>query len=511
MRGRVVLTSLVCVLAMAGLAACSDDGGESESSDSTTADAVEPEPVTFEAAECPVPIPATVTVEIDCGFLVVPENRLDPDSNEIRLAVAHLHSPSPDAGPDPIIELAGGPGFPSLENIESWAGSSLLDARDIVLFDQRGLGHSEPNLDCPETNEAVWEIFATNDPPEVEGRVLLDATMACRDRLLDEGVDLDGYNTVQSAADVEDLRVALGFDEVNLRGVSYGSALAQMVLRNHPDGLRSVLLDSVVPPDVALDGVARGESALRAFEALNDACEADESCSPQYGNLLELFVRAAGSLDDDPYPVAVPDEVRGTDRDVVIDGGDFSAGLFNAMYDATLLTVIPGAALDVANGGRAIVDALAPNGIAFLAGQHEAMTMSVICADTGRIQEPDALEPFLAEHPEMAALVYFGATELVCPDWGVAEQPAENNELLTDEQVDVPVLVLAGAFDPITPPDGSRRVAEALGLELIVLPDAGHGGIGVSCGDEIWDQFLADPTAEIDTTCVDETPPLDFP
>ena len=75
----------------------------------------------------------------------------------------------------------------------------------------------------------------------------------------------------------------------------------------------------------------------------------------------------------------------------------------------------------------------------------------------------------------------------------------------------MPVIVLAGAFDPITPPDGSRRVAEALGLELIVLPDAGHGGIGVTCGDEIWDQFLLDPTAEVDTTCVDETPPLDFP
>jgi pimeloyl-ACP methyl ester carboxylesterase len=284
-----------------------------------------------------------------------------------------------------------------------------------------------------------------------------------------------------------------------------------MVLRNHPDGLRSVLLDSLVPADEALDGVARGRSAQRAFEALDEACAADESCAATYGDLLDLFARAGASVDAEPHRVVIPDPDTGEDRVVFIDGGDLYAGLFNAMYDAELLTVIPGAALDVANGGRAIVDALAPNGIAFLTGQHEAMTLSVICADTGRIQDPDGVEPFLEEHPELAALVYFGATERICPDWGVEQLPAENNELLTDEQVDVPVLVLAGAFDPITPPEGSRRVAEALGLELILLPNAGHGGIGVDCGDELWDQFLADPTAEVDTTCVDETPPLDFP
>src|SRR5262245_37523296 len=104
MRGRIIAIPLL-VLAFA---ACSDD--DEGSSDTTTATAVEQEPATFEPADCPMPIPDTVTVEVECGFLVVPENRLDPDSNDIRLAVAHLRSPNPDAAPDPIIELAGGPG-----------------------------------------------------------------------------------------------------------------------------------------------------------------------------------------------------------------------------------------------------------------------------------------------------------------------------------------------------------------------------------------------------------------
>lgn len=504
------------LIALLPFVACSDDGDDDEAAAETTTSTTTTtvparEPVFEAAAECPMPIPDTVTIEVDCGYLVVPENRLDPESNDIRIAVAHLHSPNADAAPDPLIELAGGPGFGSLDNVEGWSRSPLLEERDIVLFDQRGLGYSEPNLDCPETNEAVWEIFTTNDPPADEGRVLLDADLVCRDRLLADGVDLNGYTTVQNAADVADLRVAMGFDEVNLRGVSYGSSLAQMVLRNHPEGLRAVLLDSVVPPDVPFVGVARGESALRAFRTLDDACQADDSCGPVHGDLIELFGRAAASLDAEPYRVMVPDPEGGEDREAFIDGGDFLAGLFNAMYDPTLLTAIPGAAADVADGGRSIIDALAPNGVAFLAGQHEAMTVSVLCADTARLQDPDAIEPYLEEHPELGQLVHFGATELICPEWGVEPQPAANNELLTDDEVDVPVLVMAGAFDPVTPPEGSRRVAESLGLDLVLLPNAGHGAIGVPCGASIWTAFLADPSTPPDTSCVDEVPPLDFP
>jgi pimeloyl-ACP methyl ester carboxylesterase len=495
------------------VAGCSDgdddDGAAAEPEASTTTTA-EPRPATFEDAACPMPIPAEVTIEITCGYLTVPENRDDPDSRDIRLAVAHLHSPAPDAAPDPVVELSGGPGFPSLEEVGGWASSALLERRDVILFDQRGLGYSEPNLDCPETNEAVWQIFGTNDDPDVEGGVLQASTEACRQRLLDDGVDLDGYDTVQSAADVADLRLALGIDEWNLRGISYGSALAQMVLRQHPEGIRSVLLDSVVPPDVPFDAVARGESALRAFAALDEACAADPACGPVFGDVEALFAEAAAGLDAQPHEVVIPDPETGADRVVHIDGGDLMAGLFNAMYDRTLIPALPSAVRAIADGNRALIDALAPGGIAFLADQHEAMTLSVICADWGRLSDPGAFEPFITEHPELAGLLYFGATELACDSWGVDASAPETNELLTEDDVEVPVLVLAGAFDPITPPEGSRRVAESLGLELILLPDAGHGGIGPECGRDIWYAFLEDPTTPPDTSCVDATPPISF-
>ncbi len=469
----------------------------------TTTTTVAPSPATYEAvASCPMEIPATVTIEIECGYLTVPENRDDPNSNDVRLAVAHLHSPAVDARPDPVVELSGGPGFPSLENIGNWANSPILERRDLVLFDQRGLGFSEPNLDCPETNEAAVQIFTTNDSGVAEGEVMRTSTEACRLRLVAAGVDLGGYDTMQSAADVADLRVALGIEQWNLRGVSYGSALAQAVVRYHPEGIRSVLLDSVVPLDAGLGGVARGESALRAFNALYAACAASATCASTYGDVEALFAEAAASLDVDPHEVTIPDPVSGAPRQVSIDGGDLYAGLFNAMYDEALIPALPGAARAIADGDRSIIDALAPGGIAFLADQYEAMTFSVQCADTGRLYDAATVEPFLAAHPELDELVHIGLSEVICPTWGVEPNPEDFNQLLTADETDVPIIVLAGAFDPITPPDGSRRVAAALGLDLIVLPNGGHGAVGIDCGRSIWFAFLEDPATTPDTSCV---------
>jgi pimeloyl-ACP methyl ester carboxylesterase len=468
--------------------------------------AAEP-PWSYVESACPMPIPDTVTIEVTCGFLTVPENRDDPTSDTIRLAVAYLHSPAPDARPDPVVELAGGPGFSSLDGVEGWSTSSILEHRDLILFDQRGLGFSEPNLDCPETNEAVWQVFATNDAPSADGEVMRASLDRCRSRLVAAGVDLDGYDTIQTAADVADLRLALGVDEWNLRGVSYGSAIAQAVLRYHPEGVRSVLLDSVVPADTAFSGVERGEGALRAIGALADACAASASCTESFGDLRTLIADAAAALDAAPYEVAIADHDTGADRTVSIDGGDFYAGVFDLMYDAELLPVIPVAAQAIAGGDNSLIDAYASEGVAFLADQHEAMTFSVDCADRQALMDTAAVEPFFTAHPEMEWLVQLGAHELICPAWGVESNPAPFNELLTATEVDVPVLVMAGAFDPVTPPDGSRRVAEALGLELVLLPNAGHGAVGLDCGRAIWFAFLDDPTAPPDTSCVAEQAP----
>jgi len=447
-------------------------------------------------------------MDVTCGYLTVPENRTDPRSGTIRIAVAYLHSGSHDVLDDPIVELDGGPGQASLWSYAWWAGSPLLEHRDFIVFDQRGTGFSGPNLDCPEMVEPVWQILATNESPAVEGDLVRAAQEECRDRLEASGVDLDGYDTIEIAADVADLRVALGVDEWNLLGESYGSAVAQAVLRDHPEGVRSVVLDAVMPPDYALSGVDRGVDFLRSIELLADGCAAKPGCRARYGDVGALIADAAAVLDANPHEATIPDLDTGADRIVSFDGGDWYAAVFLAMYSPSTLTRIPSVAQSVIDGDLSVLDSYASILHDAVLRWPEAMTVSVNCADHQAITDPSALKPFLGGHPELAMLLQLDLYEVVCPAWGVASIPAPFNELLTDEEVDVPVLVMGGAFDPITPRDAPRRVADALGVDAVVMPNGSHMVSYTLCGRTIRDAFIDDPTVAPDLGCIADMPPL---
>ncbi len=466
---------------------------------------------TFVEGGCPMDLTDEVIVDVTCGTVEVPENRTDPDSKMITLAVARLHSTASDPRPDPVVQLEGGPGFGSLVDVGGYSTSAILDERDYYLWDQRGTGFSTPNLDCTETNEAIWGIFATTDDPKDEGVRIDDSLRTCRDRLVGDGVDLSGYNTQQNAADLADLRIALGIDEWNLRGVSYGSALAIEAIRSHPEGLRSVLLDSIVVPDEPFGAVDRGKAALGAFEQLKQACAADATCDETYGPIDELMAKAAQQLDEEPYTGEVEDPAKGKPRHVEITGADLYAGMFRAMYDETLIPVLPTALTAIASGDYAIVEQLVQESVPFVTDQVEGMTASVDCADRLPLLDPGSLDPFVEEHPELGSLVYLSAAESGCAEWGVPAEGGDFNTLLEEGDTDVPILLMAGRFDPVTPPKGSERVARALGRELLLFPNAGHGAVSSSdCARDIWFEFLDGPAQTPDLSCMDDLEPPDF-
>ncbi len=513
----VIAVAAVVGLVAAGCSSSADDGASSDDKTTTTAETTTttepiewPKPA-FVEGECPMDLTDDVIVEVTCGTVEVPENRTDPDSKTITLAVAKLHSNADEPREDPVAQLEGGPGFSSLDSVGGYSKSAILDERDYYIWDQRGTGYSTPNLDCTETNEAIWGIFATTDAPADEGARIEDSMRECRDRLQGDGVDLAGYNTPQNAADLADLRVALGIDEWNLRGISYGSALAIETVRSHPDGIRSVLLDSIVVPDEPFGAVDRGQAALRSFEELDAACAADAACAEKYGSIDDLMADAAAQLDENPFVGEVPDPITGEPRPVEITGSDMYAGMFRAMYDEALIPVLPAALTAIAGGDYAIVEQLVQESVPFAADQVEGMTASVTCADRLPLLDPDVVEPFVEDHPEMGSLVYVNVAETGCEEWGVPPNGGDFNTLLTDDDTDIPILVMAGRFDPVTPPAGSQRVADALGQELLFFPNAGHGAVGSSdCARGIWFAFLDDPAATPDTSCMDDLGPPTF-
>ena len=230
----------------------------------------------FEPGACAFPLPPSRTAaSVRCGALVVPENRDEPTGRTLRLAVAVFKNPSATTASDPIVYLSGGPGGSALEYLRYtfdplFAGLSP-SGRDVVVFDQRGVGVSQPALDCAlETGT-------------------LDDWLSCGERLR-ATADLGQYHTAWNAADVNDLRIALGYDRINLWGASYGTRLALDVMRDYPQAVRSVVLDSVYPPDVDLQ-VDAPANAQRAFDHLFASCAAEASCAAAFPDLGEPWWR----------------------------------------------------------------------------------------------------------------------------------------------------------------------------------------------------------------------------
>lgn len=199
--------------------------------------------------------------EVDCGWLVVPENRDILPSRAIRLAVAIFHPVGGARAADPVIYLSGGPGGSAQKAIQySWdeefAPLVEMTRRDLIIFDQRGVGVSRPALVCPMVENKSLELMKY-DPrtfPQTTSDIseqMLSSFLECRDQL-SQTANLGSYHSTFSAADVHDLRNALGYQQVNLWGISYGTRLGLEVMRLYPEGIRSVVLDSVYPPDVDL-------------------------------------------------------------------------------------------------------------------------------------------------------------------------------------------------------------------------------------------------------------------
>lgn len=495
---------LVAAAVLAGLAAgpaaASAEGG-SERAAAQPSDAFRPVP----CAEVGVSefVLAADVGRVECGLLSVPERRDVPGSRTISLAVAIARSAAVTRVPDPLVMAQGGPGGATIDTylnaLPDVLSGPLAAGRDVVLFDQRGTGVSRPALFCPEEDDLVARTAELRQTFDEELRQSLEVTSACRARLAGEGVDLAGYTTVENAADVEALRVALGYEKINFYGVSYGTALGFEVLRNHPQGLRSAVLDAVVPPQTNFNE-SSGASLDAAMTELFSACAADARCAAAYPDLEATFAAQVARLDREPARVPMTDTETGTTYQVPVDGTDLQALLFQLLYATPLLGALPQLIHDVRDDR---FDALGR-----IAGQFvfdrtlaSGMYLSVECAEDADVTPGAATTAGL--RPSVAQLNADGIRSFLasCERWAVpALGPAADVPVTSD----VPVLLLSGRFDPITPAGNAAQAAATLPRSFsVTFPNTGHGAFtGEPCAAEIVGAFLADPTVRPADACV---------
>jgi pimeloyl-ACP methyl ester carboxylesterase len=469
--------------------------------------------VRFEVATCPFDLPAgQVEGEtVECGYLLVPEDRAAPDSPTIRLAVATFYHPDGDPEPDPVLYLEGGPGGSALEFLSltftELSKPAFAANRDFVVFDQRGVGLSEPALDCPKLLELGRDLL----DGEVDGEritdgeatdLVLQATIACGEALGQEA-DLSAYNTAANAADVNDLRLALGYDEVNLWGVSYGTHLALAVMRDYPEGLRSVVLDSVYPLDVDLSLEAL-PNAQRAFDVLFDACAADETCNTHYPDLRTGFFETVDRLNETPASFQVTDPFTGESYEVLLTGDDLVGVLHQFLYYTDVVPSLPQIIYDASQG---IFDQAARLLGLFIATEEtisRGMFYSVRCHDELAFSTLEQFEAVAADYPELARFLAEGIGSLsygVCEDWDAGQAGGIENQAVTS---DIPALILAGEYDPVTAPAWGQHAAETLENGYFYeYPGVGHGAsVADDCPRDMIVAFLDDPTAAPDDACI---------
>jgi len=445
-------------------------------------------------------IPPGFIRHLTCSWLVVPEDRDRASSPTIKLAVIVLPSRSPTPEPDPVVFLAGGPGDPGIEGYESFANSPMLEHRNLILFDQRGTGLSEPSLDCPERVDAARVDLGRAESPEFELRGLADATAACRKRLERDGVDLDAYNTEASAADVADLREALGLDEWNLYGVSYGTRLALATMRSHPTGIRSVVLDSVYPTDVGGLQIYT-EGAKAAFDRLVTACNADVSCAALQPHLDQILQALVERYNETPAEITLSTGDR-----LVLTGDDIYAGLFDAMRNTDIIPALPTLMESIGEGNLGLLEVQAEQGVTAVSTPMKGMFLSTECADAGKFADArrDVQRAAGAETPTSVLVRY--SAQPYCYEWGVKPLPDSFSRPVRSK---IPALVLAGSLDPITPASDSKRAAKTLSHSVYVeFAGFGHGVTnGLDCPRAIREAFLNNPRTLLDTSCADAPAP----
>ncbi len=392
--------------------------------------------------------------EVDCGDLTVPQNRAYPQGRTVRLHVAHFHSPNPNPPADPVLYLVGGPGVSLLYDLDVlfYHFEGYLANRDVIVFDQRGTGFGWPALQCGVSN-GDSEAFARD----------------CAAFYAAWGIDLEAFSSTESAADAEDLRVALDIDQWNVVGVSYGTRLAQVIARDHPHGVRSVILDSVAE----LGGVNYGrflDDAEWVRQVLRD-CADDPDCGAAYPDIVATF-------DNLLRQFRVPSFVDLSVGTLRVDSSVIVNAAWNKAASHDGARALPMLVAAAAAGNFDPLFALETTSYTLF----DLMNMAINCNDG----------------------VYGGG---LCGLYGIDRGP---NLAQTPADFDIPTLIVNGRWDTLTPTESAKAVWRGLpNATFVEFPYLSHGVVrsGDACAVQIAFDFLDNPTTPPTIACATATRP----
>ncbi|HAE58621.1 MAG TPA: hypothetical protein DCG54_03700 [Anaerolineae bacterium] len=461
----------------------------------------------YEVAPCPFDAP---NASVNCGYLTVPEDRTGDPSRTIKLAVAVYRTRSENPA-EPVVFLQGGPGAEAVNlsaNAYHVLVSPFLSKRDFITFDQRGTGLSEPVLECDELTKMYLQDIRGLIDSSTRDLVYANAFHACSGLMKGQGIQLRGYKTLESAADVRDLLAVLNYPQAHLYGASYGTRLAQVIMREYPEIVKTAILDSVVPLDTSLFA-NYSNSITSGLETLFSDCALDPQCNAAYPDLENTFWNLVKELDENPVTVTSSDYPTGLVTQTVT-GETLINLVLGSIKSSRFIDTAP-QTISRFKGGDFSTLVMQQSSLLFMfddfaSGLFINMTChEQVLSTTLEDAQTEANQLIIRDY---AWLPFYGDVEDVfktCKSWGAAA-PAygENSPTISD----IPSLIITGSYDPTTPPAYARQIAAHLSNSYYFeFPTLGHTPTAADssgCAMDIVQQFLDNPEVEPDRACLGE-------
>lgn len=465
--------------------------------------------------------------EADCGYLQVPEDRSVSNGRTVTLPFVVFKASSPQADEPPVLVTGGGgPGNPygidpeEPDKIDKYTWynyfyMSIDDGRDLIVMDNRGVGSARPRLDCPEVEDAVILLLKRLTSEEESVKELAKAYGHCKERLQKNGVDLGAYNSVSAAQDIEDLRISLGLSKLNVYGISYGTRIALTYLREFPESVHALVLDSIEPPEVKWYEAAPRED-FESLKRVFDLCSQDQSCQLRYGeDLYERFEEFLATLDENPTKIRITDSRNFQPVEIWLTSGLVVASIFSAIYDEDNIGAIPRAVTALMNGSTDYMTELVRDeyvkGIT-IESLDEGAYASYECYDEFSSNDFSVALKEASTYPlqKYMNVSWILLEKAVCEIWDVGPNDSvEANPVSSD----VPALLYVGELDPATPRSWARSAAQFLPNSRIRVWDGiAHGVLAASeCADSVAAIFLSNPSEDpFSLDCLEKENPVSF-
>jgi pimeloyl-ACP methyl ester carboxylesterase len=445
--------------------------------------------------------PAGVVGAALCGEYAVWEDRAARRGRRIELRVLVLPARGNARLPDPLFYLAGGPGQSAVNEAANIANllTAVWQQRDLVFVDLRGTGESGALLCENPTQDAPLQAWF--------GEFLPDAFV--RKCLARQSADVRLYANPPAVDDLDEVRAALGYTRINLFGISGGTRTAQVYLRRHPGSVRSLVLKGVVPMDME-NPLPHARNLETSMKALVEACATEAACRTAFPDLARDWERSKQRFEAGAVEAAVTHPVTGKSGRVHFDRGAYADGVRHVLYSVRASRGLP-AMVHAAAGGNFDVFAQRELQQAIDFGDiADGVFLSTTCAEDVRyISEEDVRR---ATEGTFMGDYRVRRQQAACAIWPSADLGGDFQEAVRSA---VPALLLSGAHDAVTSPEGAERVARAMSRSHhVVFPNQSHDFANLRCEQQLIADFIAGGSAErLDATCVAATrrPPFVVP